>query len=70
MTAFALSLPARSSLTGEARYGVEGGVCAGVTHVAMGWFGHTSIVAKPRRLDGQDRQHDIGAGVREDRDTR
>ena len=71
MTALALSQPVVSSLTGEVRYGVAGGVCVGVTRAAMGWFGHASIVANPRPLlDGQDGRQDIGAGVREDGDTR
>jgi hypothetical protein len=70
MTALALTQPVVSSLTGEARYGVEGGVCVAVTRVAMRWFGHPSIVANPRLLDRQDRKHDSGAGVREDGDTR
>jgi hypothetical protein len=74
MTALALSLPAPSSLTGDVRYGVAAGVCprerVGVTGVGMNWFGHASITANPRRLDRQDRQHDMSAGVREDGDTR
>ena len=70
MTALTLSMPATSSLTGEARYGARGGVCASVTHVATGWFGLASIVANPRLLGGQDRRQDIGAGVRQDGDTR
>jgi len=71
MTALALSLPVVSSLTGQVRYGIEGGVCVGVTRAAMGWFGHASVVANPRPLrDRQDRRQDIGAGVREDGDTR
>jgi len=71
MTALTLALPVVSSPTGQVRYGVEGGVCAGVTRAAMGWFGHASIVANPRALlDRLDGRQDIGAGVREDGDTR
>ena len=71
MTALTLSQPVVSRLTGNARHGLEGVVCVGVTRAAMGWFGHASIVANPRPLLGrQDRRQDIGAGVREDGDTR
>ena len=46
MPALALQLPASSSLTGEARYGFRGGVCADEScGVVMGWFGHPGVVA-------------------------
>ena len=71
MTALTLSLPTPPRSTGQVRYGVEGGVCAGVTRGAMGRFDHASVVANPRPLLGrQDGRQDIGAGVREDGDTR
>ena len=62
MTALTLRLPLCSSTTGEIRSGFGGVVRAAA------WFGHPQRATE--RMNRQDRQLVLGAGVRTEGDTR